>query len=138
MTPEKFTPPARLLPWSATLFVMIGLFLVSSIPGVMPDQPTVVNQVFAWFSPTVHNILHIPGYAVLAWTLFFCIHPHFRPTTTWLLVIAVAGGYGALMELYQGTVPGRYPSLADVAFNFTGAVLGTWLAAVYLARKTKN
>jgi hypothetical protein len=138
MSPEKFTPPARLLPWSATLIVMVGLFLVSSIPGVMPEQPTLVNEVFSWFPPTVHNILHIPAYAVLAWTLFFCLHPHTGARLGPALIILAAGGYGALMELYQSSVPGRYPSLTDVALNFTGAVLGMWLAARFVARKRKN
>ena len=108
--------------------VMIGLYVVSSIPGEPPDDPTIIHVVFSWFSPTVHNILHIPAYALLAWTLYHCLLPYLRPKIILPLVMIIAGAYGALLEWHQIEIPGRYASYTDVLLNFIGAMFGGWFA----------
>lgn len=115
-----------ILPFLWPLSVMIGLYVISSIPGEPPDDPTIIHAVFSWFPPTVHNILHIPAYAVLAWTLCRCLFPYLHPWVGLPLVVMIAGTYGALLEWHQFDIPGRYASLTDVVLNFIGAVIGTW------------
>ena len=118
----------------AAIAVMGGLYAAASIPGSAPAEPSAVHEVFSWFSPTVHNILHIPAYALLAWTLFFCVDPHLGRRLGFPIVVLIAGSYGALMEWHQGGIPGRYASLTDVALNLVGAVAGWLLAARYADR----
>lgn len=108
--------------------VMTGLYAVSSIPGEPPDNPMIIHAVFSWFSPTVHNILHIPAYALLAWTLYRCLLPYLRPQVILPLVVMLAGTYGALLEWHQIEIPSRYASYTDVTLNFIGAVIGGWFA----------
>jgi VanZ family protein len=122
----------------ATAAVMAGLYAVSSIPGEPQADPTLVDQAFSWFSPTVHNLLHVPSYALLAWTLFHALPPRLPARIAFLLVVAIAGGYGAALELHQAGIPGRYASLTDVALNCTGAVLGFALAARFAARRARR
>lgn len=107
---------------------MAGLYVASSIPGEIPEEPTIIQSIFSWFPPTVHNILHIPAYALLAWTLYQCQLSHFSPRVGLPLVIIMAGAYGALLEWHQVDIPGRYASFTDIALNFIGALSGTWIA----------
>ncbi|WP_090574495.1 VanZ family protein [Nitrosomonas sp. Nm58] len=115
-------------PFIWPLGVMSGLYAVSSISGEPPDDPTLIHAVFSWFSPTVHNMLHVPAYALLAWTLCRCLFLYLHPWVGLPLVVTIAGAYGALLEWHQFAIPGRYASLTDVALNFIGAVIGAWFA----------
>lgn len=115
-----------ILPFIWPLAVMIGLYAIASIPGGLPDDPTIIHAVFSWFTPTVHNILHIPAYAVLAWALYRCLSPYLHSRIMLFLVVIMAGSYGALLEWHQFDIPGRYASFTDVVLNFIGAVIGTW------------
>lgn len=138
MTDAQHRRRAATLPLLATAAVMAGLYAVSSIPGEPPADPGLIDQAFSWFSPTVHNLLHVPAYALLAWTLFHCFHPRLARRIAFPLVIAIAGGYGAALELHQAGIPGRYPSLTDAALNCTGAVLGFVGAARLAAKRARN
>ncbi len=115
-------------PFIWPLSVMIGLYAASSISGEPSGDPTIIHAVFSWFSPAVHNMLHIPAYALLAWTLCRCLFRYLHPRAGLPLVVMIAGAYGALLEWHQFAVPGRYASLTDVALNFIGAMIGTWFA----------
>ena len=117
-----------ILPFAWPLGVMIGLYAISSIPGEPPDNPTIIHAVFSWFTPTVHNLLHIPAYAALAWTLCRCQQPYFYGRIGLLLAVMIAGAYGALLEWHQIAIPGRYASFTDVVLNFTGAAIGAGFA----------
>jgi hypothetical protein len=117
-----------ILPFIWPICVMIGLYAVSSIPGEIPDDPTMIHSIFSWFPPTVHNILHIPAYALLAWTLYRCLLSCLSPQTGLPLVLFITSAYGALLEWHQIDIPGRYASFTDVVLNVIGAGIGTWFA----------
>ena len=53
--------------------------------------------------------------------------------STFLACIA-ATAYGITDELHQGFVPGRDPSMKDIAMDTIGAILGSGLAAVWARR----
>lgn len=117
-----------ILPFIWPIIVMVGLYAVSSIPGETPVDPTIIHSVISWFPPTIHNILHIPAYALLAWTLYRCLLPYLSSQTALPLVLFITSAYGALLEWHQIDIPGRYASLTDVVLNFIGAGIGAWLA----------
>ena len=48
----------------------------------------------------------------------------FTPSKKYLFVLIFVVGYSAVMEYFQGFVPGRMVSWADVMANFTGACIG--------------
>ncbi len=129
MNDEKSRRRPEAVSLLAAAVVMAALYAGSSIPGEPPADPTLIHQAFSWFSPTVYNILHMPAYALLAWTLFRCFQPPLGTRTGIMLAIVAAGVYGAGMELHQADIPGRYPSLTDVVLNGIGAIAGATLAA---------
>lgn len=114
------------------ILVMIGLYLIASIPGEMEKDSSNIQLFFTWFSPAVHNMLHVPAYALLAWTLYRSL---FLYSSFWIVsfgVVALASGYGAFLEWHQLTVPGRYASFTDVLLNFIGAVIGVFFSSRYI------
>ena len=105
-----------------------GLLWLSSIPGSpRPDAPALTSPIL-WLPPGVQNVLHVPMYGLLAWLYGWLLTawiPGRRART--LAAFLMAGGVGIVDELYQTSVPGRYGSFTDLAFNVVGVVLGLWL-----------
>lgn len=76
----------------------------------------------------VDKLLHVVDYAALSFALGYGVGRRDRPTLLAVFVVVVA--VGGAVELLQGLVPTRAPSLADAAANAVGAALGTagwWL-----------
>ncbi|VAX34851.1 hypothetical protein MNBD_UNCLBAC01-1093 [hydrothermal vent metagenome] len=69
----------------------------------------------------LHNLAHIPAYAVLAWlVLKFFFKVDFRAK---IYATVIASAYGILMELLQSLAPGRFASLGDVFLNTFGILI---------------
>ena len=95
-------------------------FLLSSIPGDSPG-----GGLLGFVAPQVQNLLHIPLFALLAWSWCLALG---RPSTTLATVVMLAASISAawaiLDELHQYYVPGRFASLTDITLNLTGVVVG--------------
>ncbi len=105
-----------------TLSYMYVLFLSSSIPG--GENGHVMELV----SPTVANIAHVPAYGLLA--LLWIVTLRDRGVTeqrSMYVAFLVASAYGALMEVNQVWIPGRFPSALDVTSNMAGSLIFIWL-----------
>jgi len=103
-----------------TLSYMCVLFILSSIPGGRENGPLV--------SAKVANMLHIPAYGLLA--LLWIVTLRDRGVTehrSMYVAFLVASAYGALTELNQVWIPGRFPSALDVMFNVAGSLIFIWL-----------
>ena len=90
-----------------------------------------------------HSLYHPPrqvsAYAILQllWLNAFSKRS-WSTAKTIAIAFLLASAYGALDEVHQGFVPGRYASLSDVVADLTGCVIGVlvWLG---LSRvRTKN
>ena len=116
---------------SAPLGAMAGLFLLSAIPGDPGEVPSGrLASALAWTPPAVQNSLHIPAFAVLAWSWFLALAPWFRRTVVLLAGTGLTVAYAGLDEWHQAFVPGRFSSATDWVADGIGAVL----AAVLYAR----
>ena len=106
-----------------TLAYMVVLFILSSVPGSGEG-----GRLMDLVSPTVANIAHVPAYGLLAllWILTLRDYGVSEHRSMWVAFL-VASGYGALTELYQFWVPGRFPSVLDVMSNIAGSLLFIWL-----------
>jgi len=103
-----------------TLSYMCVLFILSSIPGGRENGPLV--------SPTVADVLHVPAYGLLALLWIFTLRVHgVTDHRSMGVAFLVASAYGALTELNQVWIPGRYPSASDVMFDVAGSLLFIWL-----------
>ncbi len=105
-----------------TLSYMCVLFILSSIPGGEN------GHVMELMSPTVANIAHVPAYGLLAllWIVTLRGHGMTESQSIWVAFL-VASAYGALTELNQVWIPGRFPSASDVMFDVAGSLLFIWL-----------
>ncbi len=103
-----------------TLSYMCVLFILSSIPGGRENGPLV--------SAKLANIAHVPAYGLLALLWIFTLRNHgVTEHRSMCVAFLVALGYGALTELHQVWVPGRFPSAFDVMFNVAGSLTFIWL-----------
>ena len=115
----------RILPM---LLVMGGIFFLSHLPGDAFEFPE-----FRWSDKFLHTLV----YGVLASSVLFVLPVWLKRQRKWmvvLLVIAVCFLYGCSDEVHQSFIPGRFPSIGDVAADTAGALLfcAGWL---YLRRK---
>ncbi len=105
-----------------TLSYMFVLLILSSIPGAGE------NGNLLGLSTRVANMLHIPAYGLLALLWIFTLRDHgMTEHRSMCVAFLVASGYGALTELYQVWIPGRFPSASDVMFNVAGSLIFIWL-----------
>jgi len=85
----------------------------------------------------VNNLLHVPAYAGLA-CLWAVAVGAFRPRVAFGRDYVLAAGatlaYGALMELVQTFVPGRWCSLSDFLLDVAGVALAAPLVWAWCRR----
>ena len=115
--------------WAPPLAWAACIFLLSSTanPSFRPPGPD--------------TLLHIGGYAILAFFLYRALagglHSSFRP-----LLVGVAMGsaaaYGALDEVHQAFVPGRSSEVRDAVNGSIGAALGAASAAAVGAWRARR
>lgn len=53
-----------------------------------------------------------------------------------LIGITLLSGYGILLELLQGFIPGRVPSIFDVIANTSGVILGATALRLFFNRRS--
>ncbi|WP_435196305.1 VanZ family protein [Natronomonas sp. EA1] len=112
-----FPRPVRYAGVAAVIAVIayFSLFGVVSQPGTGP-----------WWDKK----LHFAAYAGLGLAMGYAtIHHRDRPAYRIGLILLVAGGYGALIEVIQWGLPYRYFGWGDLAANLVGALLAVGLLA---------
>jgi hypothetical protein len=120
------------------LTIMAALYWLSSLPGIPRPEDPGLYGVFYWVSPSIQNVLHVPAYAILAWSWHWALAAWVRSTRVQAMGAAIVTSlYGMTDEWHQSFVPGRFASLSDVALDFAGAALGIWLA-IRMHRRLSN
>jgi VanZ family protein len=104
--------------WAAVIFAL------SSIPNTATGDAVL----------PIDKAAHVVEFAVLAILIMWALSGQPMPVIAAVAVtLAVSLAYGALDEWHQSFVPGRDPSLTDLATDALGAVVGV-AAAAMLAR----
>jgi len=112
------------------LLYMAMLFWLSTLPGTPLREDPALYGLFYRMPSLVQNALHVPAYAILAWTTWWALGAWLRvPSARAISACAIASAYGVFDEWHQSFVPGRYASLTDFTLDVAGVVLGIWLAA---------
>jgi len=111
---------------------MAALFMASSLPDKAGSK-NILSDVPSLFQ----NFLHIPAFGVLT-LLWIRILKTYR--IRYRLAIMVGAGiallYGAGLEIYQATVPGRFPSMVDLLLNLVGIFLSVLIYNLFYGRNT--
>lgn len=116
--------PVHRLSLPVALAYMAAVLLMSSVPGVIPEDGVTLYRVFVWVPPGIQNFMHIPVYAGLAFVWCGVLDP--RLSRRWCILGAflIATGFGVIDEWYQSFIPGRFSSLGDIISNALGAAIG--------------
>lgn len=106
-----------LLAWTATLGWLIVISLISHQPGD-PDMGS------GRLRFGIEKVGHLTVYAVLAMLVLLAFGNQLsrRRRLWWTLVIVAS--YAVLDELHQSVVPGRSPTVMDVAIDIIGGMIG--------------
>jgi VanZ family protein len=115
------------------LAAYMALILATSlVPG---DEDGERLRFVIQLKPLIQNLLHIPMFALLA---ILCLQVlesfNVKGARMYLTVAGGAVAFGALNELVQLWVPGRFGSLLDIGLNTFGVFLG--ILIYVLARKS--
>lgn len=112
------------------LLVMAVLYWLSSLPVTPLHEDPALYGLFYRMPSWLQNALHVPAYAILAWTTWWALGAWLRePSTKVISACAIASAYGIFDEWHQFFVPGRYASFIDVILDLAGVAVGIWLAA---------
>jgi len=115
-----------------TLLLTILLLVLSLIPG--RAEPG--DSVFVWavaMTPTpLQKLMHLLLYAVLTFLWAWTLEALESVMTRFVVAALLAASFGAVMELAQTYVPGRFGTLSDALLNGAGAALGLLIAWVLL------
>lgn len=116
----------------AVISYVILILAGSSIPG--DNLPHVIQM-------TPDKLLHTLEYSVLGFLMVRWIYFDFpvKPNKWKNSVSILLGGiFGALDEVYQLLIPGRFADPFDWMMDFIGVCLGVFIYVVYLRKKTHD
>lgn len=118
MTSLPVPPSKRAIRW---WIVTGGYAVLVTVLEVMPAGPGLsVGR--------LDKLVHLCEYAIFAWCLRHSARlSAFSPSTSLLLSIGLASGYGLFLEGVQGLLGYRSAEWGDAAANAVGAVIGTWI-----------
>jgi VanZ family protein len=124
-----------LLAWTPALLWAVALFVLSSLPPVLPpeDKPRL------FILPT-DKLAHIAAYALLSGLILFALRRahNTRLPKAVLLAILLTSGYGATDEWHQSFVPDRYAGMDDWVADATGAALAGIAGYIYESRRSRK
>ena len=84
------------------------------------------------------KVVHLLAYAILGWLLTRAAvaeWPQRRPAVLAAALVAAIGAFGALDEIHQRFIPGRFADTADWLADITGATLATVLTIAARSRR---
>ncbi len=115
------------------LFLYVPLVVVWIILFVLTTVPSyVVPQYF----DAQDKLEHLSAYFILS--IFLCLTLHFQKKSIKLSNYAVlftfifALAYGAIDELHQQLVPGRFADITDWMADSIGAIFGVWICSRFI------
>src|SRR5687767_15597004 len=84
------------------LMLMAALYWLSSLPGIPRANNPAVFSLFYWLSPLVQNGLHVPAYAIVAWSWHWALAAWIRASRAQVVFAgAITSLYGIADEWHQ-------------------------------------
>ncbi len=112
-------PWYKSVPILLLIVYMLGILILASIPESAGSQ-----DYSSWIPYEFQNFLHLPVFGFLAVIGYSALRSrNVSRTRCFWLGILIAVGYGAIIELYQFIIPGRFPSLTDFVLDASGVLL---------------
>ena len=116
---------------------MTLIFISSSIPM---DKEIKGLEFVMKIDPGLQNALHMPVFALLSYSWLRSFHYlNYSSKRGLFLTFLCTITFAVLDEFYQIIIPGRYCSIGDILFNFTGLLIGGVIGAFLLyGRKNRR
>ena len=113
--------------WFPAVFWIIILF----IGAVLPSNDLMDVPIYQF-----DKLVHLIGYTALSILILRGLYFSGKVNHTFnaLFALILADGYGIVLELIQGFIPGREASVGDIMANTAGIVLGIILGRFYYGR----
>ena len=108
------TKSKRFWPWATVLYMAV--LMAGSL------RPNLDTAPHSQLKEMLHNFFHFPAYAMLTFILIKTFLA-FEQKGFRFWVFLISAGYGGLIEILQGFVPGRTPSWGDESVNTLGTLL---------------
>ena len=124
-------PTRTILPRLPAPLIVAAIWFTSS-QSTLPKLP---GPILGW-----DKLQHLVAYAALGFAVGLWIPRRFRkrrPGRAILLSTLIGSAYGAVDEIHQYFVPGRYCDVLDWVANTIGAFLGA-LAMIFVMRKLES
>ncbi len=135
---------------AAALGLMLLISALSSIPldgikrGVkeIPGYSSARQEAKRHFSglrySEIHNLMHVPFFAVLAWLWMRVLTPRYGVTRAVFLTVAIIFVFGIIDELRQIPVEGRDASVSDIGLDLTGGMFGLLIYGFFYFKETAS
>ena len=117
----------RLLRWAPTIVWSLAILFLTSIPNPQVSAPKNSDKV-----------LHFVVYAILGLLAGRAANLRREHVGAMLLTVACISAFGAIDELHQRFIPGRFPALDDWVADSLGGLVGTALAVVSTLRRPQT
>lgn len=102
------------------------------------DSSSSSSSFVSSLNPSLQNFLHIPMFTGFVLLLFVLGRQKDRSLACMFGLIVLAMGYGAVLELIQIAVPGRFASLTDMTLNWVGLGIGVFCWLLISKRRLKT
>lgn len=124
MTGMRSTSFPTGLRWVPALFMMLIIFLISSLPASRIPY-------FGEYDVLIKKLAHAIGYAMLGLAYFFALPQRISVIYRAILAFLMAILFALSDEFHQSFVEGRTSSLNDVIIDGCGTVLALIIGANY-------
>lgn len=110
--------------WMAVVLPLALMGVIFVLSSISYDLAAPQKSPLGWIPPSLQNFLHIPLYGLLTFLWFGALASMGVAGRARLILAAVISfAYGVFDEWHQLSVPGRFGSLTDVAFNSIGILV---------------
>jgi VanZ family protein len=109
--------------------VLAAYALLLAAVSLLPPGSRGPGQWQQLVEPPVQKLLHVAAYAGLTVLIIAATRSGHISLGGLILIPLAAVAYGALLELAQAAVPGRFTTLRDVLLNGAGVLVGVFVVA---------
>ena len=109
-----------------SVLILVSYMGVVFMLSTVPDAGA-THTLFAIVPNVIQKLGHLLAFGLLALLWIVTLRVHGAPERLSVCVaLVVASGYGAVTELFQVGVPGRFPSMWDFMIDVSGILLFIW------------
>ena len=117
--------PITIIIVMGVVFSIVVLVLKKNIkPLILLIPCAIIAWILISLEPNPNKYIHIPEYVVMSWILFEAISIDYKGRGIFYLEFICSASLGAVDEMMQGILPGRFYGWRDMIMNSAATVIG--------------